>query len=66
MKKTILIILAIGALPLTGCNFSPNVERQTSTAPTLGQQLMDLHKAEQAGAITPEQYDAKKAELLKN
>jgi len=32
--------------------------------PTLGQQLIDLQKARDSGAISPAEYDAKKAELL--
>ncbi len=32
--------------------------------PTLGQQLLDLQRARDSGAISPADYDAKKAELL--
>jgi hypothetical protein len=62
LRLTLLVFLC--ALPLTGCNFSPSVRGESSIAPTLGQQLIDLQKAEEVGAITPAQYEAKKAELL--
>jgi len=34
--------------------------------PTLGQQLIDLQKAKDAGAITDTEYQAQKANLLKS
>ena len=33
-------------------------------SPSLGQQLIDLQKAKDSGAITPDQYEAQKAKLL--
>jgi len=65
MKSSLLLILVIGSVSMAGCNFSPSVQSETGTVPTLGRQLIDLQKTEQAGVITPEQYEAKKAELLK-
>ncbi|HEV7924194.1 MAG TPA: SHOCT domain-containing protein [Verrucomicrobiae bacterium] len=35
-------------------------------APTLGQQLTDLHKAKETGALTDAEYQAQKAKLLEN
>ncbi len=32
--------------------------------PTLGQQLIDLHRAQEAGAISDQEYQAQKAKLL--
>ena len=32
--------------------------------PTLGQQLIDLHRAKEAGAISEQEYEAQKAKLL--
>lgn len=63
MKKlpTILFTL-LCLLPLAGC---VSVTDASRPQPTVGQQLLDLQKARDAGAITPEQYEAKKAELLK-
>jgi hypothetical protein len=37
----------------------------TSTTTTLGQELTDLQKAHESGAITDEQYQKAKKELLK-
>jgi Short C-terminal domain len=34
--------------------------------PTVGQQLIDLQRAKDAGAISAEQYEAQKAKLLGN
>jgi hypothetical protein len=39
---------------------------QATTAPTLGQQLLDLQKAKDAGVITDAEYQAQKAKLLEN
>jgi hypothetical protein len=32
--------------------------------PTLGQELIDLQKARDAGVITPAEFDAKRAEIM--
>jgi hypothetical protein len=53
----------ISALPVTGCIAIGGGD--TSNSPTLGQQLIDLQKAKDAGAITPEQYEAKRAEMMR-
>jgi hypothetical protein len=65
MKKLLLpaSLAMLALLSLTGCNFSP-VVRGDASNPTLGQQLLDLKRAEDAGVITPQQYEAKKAEML--
>jgi hypothetical protein len=39
---------------------------QQVTAPTVGQQLIDLQKAKDSGAITDAEYQAQKAKLLEN
>lgn len=41
----------------------PTVVQQT-VAPTVGQQLLDLKKARDAGVISEEEYEAEKAKLL--
>lgn len=43
----------------------PTVGQET-TAPTLGQQLIDLQKAKDAGVITDAEYQAQKAKLVEN
>lgn len=44
-------------------NQHPAVEQQTF-APTIGQQLIDLKKALDAGAITQAEYETEKAKIL--
>ena len=39
---------------------------QQVSSPTLGQQLMDLQKAKESGAITEEEYQAQRTKLLQN
>ena len=43
----------------------PTIGQQV-TAPTIGQQLIDLQKAKDSGAITDAEYQAQKAKLLEN
>jgi hypothetical protein len=57
---------------LTGCVYAPfkdsTPDNQACTAkktcPTLGQQLLDLKKAKDAGAISDAEYSAEKTKLL--
>lgn len=37
---------------------------QQTVAPTVGQQLLDLKKAQDAGAISEQEYEAEKAKIL--
>jgi len=68
MKKTFVPLLAglLAMTLLTGClelhlggGATSNVQ-----SPTLGQQLIDLQKAKDAGAISDQDYQAQKAKLL--
>ena len=63
MKKLIIPILTCltTMLLLTGCII---VAKDNGNRPTVGQQLIDLQKAKDAGAITDAEYQAKKAKLL--
>jgi outer membrane biogenesis lipoprotein LolB len=49
----------------TNTDQHPAVGQQT-VAPTLGQQLIDLQKAKDAGAITDTEYQQQKAKLLES
>ena len=49
----------------TNTDHHPAIGEQM-TAPTLGQQLVDLQKAKETGAITDAEYQAQKAKLLEN
>ena len=69
MKKlTIPTALALAALlGLSGCVAAiGNRDAQHSGTGTLGQQLIDLQKAKDAGAITEAEYQAQKARFLDN
>ena len=59
-------LIAAVALFVGGCAIElGNGAKTESREPTLGKQLIDLQKARDAGAITPAEFEAKKAELLK-
>lgn len=65
------LLAATGALIvglLSGCAWSigGRKEGSVSTAPTRGQQLIDLKKARDQGAITEEEYQAQKKRVLEN
>ncbi len=69
MKKTFSLLapaLLVMTL-LTGClNLQLGGGSKTGpTSPTIGQQLVDLQKARNSGAITDAQYQAEKNRLLK-
>jgi hypothetical protein len=82
MKKRLIPLLVgfSTAVLLTGCaisigdgkknnptsNGAPPAVGQATTAPTLGQQLIDLQKAKDAGVISDAEYQAQKAKLLEN
>ena len=69
MKKLILSTLAgLFALTLiTGCETHLGGGSTTRIEqPTLGQQLIDLQRAKEAGAITDSEYQAQKAKLLES
>jgi hypothetical protein len=68
MKKPLItaIIGALGLAHLTGCiglSIGGGSKTQAQTA-TVGQQLIDLQKAKQAGVITEAEYQSQKAKLL--
>ena len=70
MKRLLLpIMIGVSAMTLlTGClglQLGPDTITKTQ-APTVGQQLVDLQKAKDAGAITDAEYQAQKAKLLCN
>jgi hypothetical protein len=50
---------------LGGGNGGKTEVQSTSTTTTLGQELTDLQKAHDSGAINDEQYEKAKQELLK-
>jgi hypothetical protein len=68
MKKLIVsLLVGISAMTLlTGC-IGLSIGGGTTSKPesaTVGQQLIDLQKAKDAGAITDAEYQAQKAKIL--
>lgn len=65
MKKTIIpVLVGLSAMTfLTGCLNGPRTT-QITQYPTVGQQLIDLQKAKNAGALTKAEYQAERAQLL--
>ena len=69
MKKLLVpALVSFAALTLlTGCIGGLSLgggTKTTTNAPTVGQQLIDLQKAKEAGAITDAEYQVQKAKLL--
>jgi hypothetical protein len=69
MKKLFIPVLA-GLLALTfvtGCETHLGGGSTTKVEqPTIGQQLIDLQRAKEAGAITDAEYQTEKAKLLQS
>ncbi len=68
MKKSF-IPFAVGLsalLLLSGCIALGTGSKTTTQQPTVGQQLVDLQKAKDAGAINDTEFQAQKAKLLQS
>ena len=63
MKKFAALLLIPTVLILNGCIAIGNRDAQRPNA-TLGQQLIDLQKARDTGAISETEYQVQKARLL--
>ena len=60
-----LSVMAMMVVALTGCVAAiGNRDTGRTRGVTLGQELIDLQKARDAGAISPAEYDAQKARLM--
>ena len=67
MKKTFLgLLIAITVVTcLGGCAWSiGDTPKQVTSQPTVGQQLIDLQKARDSGALTDAEYQSQKAKVL--
>ena len=62
----LLTTCAILGVLVTSCAWSigEGKDRITSNQPTRGQELIDLKRAKDQGAITPDEYENKKKEIL--
>ena len=60
------ILVVSAAIFLAGCAWEVGGgSKQTTIQPTVGQQLVDLQKAKDVGAITEEEFQAQKERLLR-
>jgi hypothetical protein len=69
MKKTLIpmMVVVAAAMLATGCSWSVGGGKKSEIVqPTVGQQLFDLKKARDAGAINENEYETQKAKLLGN
>lgn len=65
MSKVIRIAVAAALVTLlTGCIVVGG--KQSVQKPTRGQELIDLKAAHDAGALTDEEYDCQRGEILRN
>lgn len=69
MKKLLLpALISLSTLTLlSGCTWSVGSGSKTVTAmPTVGQQLVDLQKAKESGAINDTEFQTQKIKILDN
>lgn len=66
MKRIFIPVLTLGLAMtfLSGCAWQVGGDKKVAMQPTTGQQLMDLQKAKDSGAINDSEYQAQKAKLL--
>jgi hypothetical protein len=66
MRKcfTFLCLVLTSSLLLSGCVAAIGNRDGTKSSATLGQQLIDLQKAKEAGAISDAEYAAQRSKLL--
>ncbi len=66
MKRIFILPAAIACLAfLAGCGGDTNVRVEGSTSISKGQELTDLQRALNEGAITQSEYDTLRARILK-
>ena len=69
MKKlfTLVFLACFTATIFTGCVWSVGSgQKTTAIQPTVGQQLIDLQKAKDSGAITDAEFQQQRAKFLGN
>lgn len=72
MKTRIIGISVICSLLLTGCVFAPGSDSHSNDRPsrieqpTIGQQLLDLDRALDAGVINQAEFDRAKTRILES
>jgi hypothetical protein len=63
MKRALLLLIGAGLLS-TGCAIQIGNRHPDASGGTLGQQLVDLKKAKDAGVISDAEYETKRKKLL--
>ena len=63
MKKALLMLIAVGLLG-SGCAIQIGNRHPEASGGTVGQQLVDLKKAREAGAISEDEYQAQRKKVL--
>lgn len=64
MKKAISVLLVIVVIiSVVSCMAIGTSGKKVDNRPTLGQELMDLQKARDEGAISPQEYEVLKQKL---
>lgn len=59
------LVAALGMTVMTGCSWSVGSgPKSANMMPTTGQQLIDLQRAKDAGAISESEYQSQKAKIL--
>ncbi len=64
MKKLTVVLISAVSLLVTACGGGGAHVRSEVTTVSKGQQLIDLKKAVNEGAITQEEYDKEKSKIL--
>jgi hypothetical protein len=66
MKKTLIVPAALASLALlAGCGGDTNVRVEGSTSISKGQELTDLQRALNEGAITQSEYESLRSRIMK-
>jgi hypothetical protein len=68
MKRCVafLCLMLTSSLLLSGCVAAIGNRDGSKSGATLGQQLIDLQKAKEAGAISEAEYDVQRSKMLGN
>lgn len=65
VRGLLLVAVVAAAVAMTGCSFTVHEPRDAGVRrSTVGQELIDLKRAYESGAISEHEYESKKAELL--
>ncbi len=65
IKRTAMILMVILAVAIGGCAVGNKVQTNYTRITTVGREMVDLKEALDKGAVTQEEYDKLKAEVIK-